>query len=220
MIPKLSELYNSNNIKEFTTLIEKSISFVITMALPLIFFIFGCARIIILLFAGQDFNNSVNVLKILSLLSILIGFSNVFGLQILTPMAKDKLLMLSVLIGTIVSVFLNLLLIPSLSEIGAAISNVIAELFVTLITFYFARKFSDFNVDVILFIKTFIFMLPISFLPSLLEFLNFENNIIILILTTLISFFYFLIINIFLIKNEIIIQILNKINHLWKNMIT
>ena len=108
---------------------------------------------------------------ILSALSLLIGLSNIFGLQILTPMGKDKFLSYSVLLGVVVSVGLNLLLVPKYQENGAAWSNLIAEITVTAATFYFANKSIKISFDWYLFLK--ISYLHCLYFSSLMWFLNY-----------------------------------------------
>jgi hypothetical protein len=210
LIPKLSILYNENNSETFKKLIEKSIFFVLTFSIPVIFLLSSCSKEIILLFAGSDFIDSQFVLILLSTLGLFIGISNVFGLQVLTPMSKDKYLTISVFLGTIVSVGLNFLLIPIYKEKGAAISNVLAEFTVMASTIFFTRKFIKINVS-----YKFILLIILSSSPILLfhyEIVkHIESNFLIIILTFFISIIYLAITHIYLIKNPLAIEFKNKI---------
>ena len=65
---------------------------------------------------------------ILSFNPLIIGLSQIFGLQMLTVQGKESKFLYAVSMGAVISIFLNLLLIPIFSAAGAAIANLIAEL--------------------------------------------------------------------------------------------
>ena len=219
LIPQLSYSFNNNDIDRFKLLINKSINFVITFSFPIFFFIIGVSNQLILVFAGELFLGASLSLKFLSILGLLVGLSNIFGMQVLTPMGKDKYLTYSVLFGTIFSILLNLVLIPLYQELGAAITNVITEIIVTLMTFYFARKFFEFNLNYTFILKSFLLSIPFFFISTLISKFTL-NNTTILILTSVCALFYFLIMQFYLLKNEIIIDMKkNLIQKLWPNTI-
>lgn len=211
LVPKLSDAIKTNNIILFNNFIQKSISFVFTIAIPTTFFIITCSDEIILVFAGSNFLASSKILKILSVLGILVGLSNIFGLQILTPMSKDKYLTLAVFFGTVISLALNFILIPILKEFGAAISNIIAELVVTFCTILFASKFIKVKFDFKFLLFNILSSLPILFIYNFLSFLHL-SAITVLCITTILYIPLFIIIQIYLIKNSHIIELSKKIN--------
>jgi len=210
LIPKLSEHFHNGNEKQFKCLINKSINFVVTFSVPTAFIFFSLADNIIVTFAGIDFIGSGIVLQILSVLSLLIGLSNVFGLQILTPMGKDKYLTYSVLVGMIISLSLNFILIPVYKEIGAAVSNVVAEIAVTIATIYFATKFIKIKIYWGFILKTVVFSIPILFIAMLVS-QYVTNPIAIIVVTFIFSFIYYIPVQLYMVKNELLIEIKNKI---------
>ena len=210
LIPQLAYIYGKNNLQEFSRLISKSINFVITFSFPVIFLILGISEELIVTLAGDEFIEATTTLQIVSVVVFFIGVSNIFGLQILTPMGKHKYLTYSVLAGTFISIFLNYILIPILHENGAAISYVLTELVVAVTTFYFASKFIDMKIDYKLMVKTFLFCVPIYFIPLGIHSFT-RNNVLILILTLVVAGLYYLGIQVYLIKNEIIIELTNKL---------
>lgn len=211
LIPKLAIFHNDNNTENFKKLIEKSISFVLTLSIPIIFLLSSCSSEIILFFAGSSFIESQFVLILLSTLGLFIGISNVFGLQVLTPMSKDKYLTFSVLFGTIVSVGLNIILIPIYKEKGAAISNVFAEFTVMISTIYFSKKFIDIKLNYKFILLLFTISLPIFLIHYEISNLI-DSNFLIIFFTFSISFFYLLIAHIYLIKNPLVIEFKNKLS--------
>lgn len=210
LIPKLSEHYHLGKNEEFRIIIDKSIKFIVTFGVPIIFIILGFSEKIVLMFAGNEFINSYIVLNILSGLGLLIGISSVFGLQVLTPMSKDKYLTYSVAIGTIISLFSNIILIPRLNEVGAAISNILAEIGVTVSTIYFSSKFFKISIDYKFLILTVFFSIPFYFISKFLIQLI-ENFGILLMLYFFICTLYFVTVQLFIMKNELIVDLKNQL---------
>jgi O-antigen/teichoic acid export membrane protein len=210
MIPRLSEFYKKNMVIEYSELIDKSIRVILIFSIPLFFLLISLSKEIILFFAGSQYTRSIIVLQILSISSLLIGLSNIFGLQILTAMSKDKLFTQAVMIGTCISLLMNCFLIPLYNEVGAAIVSVIAELTVTYFTFLYAKRFIKINFQYRLFIKLIISSAPIILLPKF--FYLFSSSIIIVLIGSAMSgFFYLLLIQIFFLKETLIINIIKKI---------
>ena len=219
LIPQLSSSYHQNDLENFKILILKSLNFVITFSFPVIFFVFGISNELLFVFAGEQYVDAAYTLKILSVVVLLIGLSNVFGLQILTPMGKDRYLTYSVFVGTIISLILNYILIPLYQEIGAAITNIIAEFFVTVATLYFALKFIKFDFDFIFIIKSLVLSIPICFFSKVWCYLN-TNHLIVLSGTSLMTGIYFVLIQVYLIRNPIIVELKDKLTQkIWPNTI-
>lgn len=210
LIPKLSEHYHNDRLDDFISLINKSIKFVITFSIPTLFLLMSLSDTIIVSFAGPNFIQAGSVLKILSLLSLLIGLSNIFGLQILTPMGKDRYLTFSVLIGMVISLGLNLILIPIYKEKGAAFSNIIAETAVTIATIFFASKFIKLIIDWEFVLKTIISAIPLFFIPIFVSHYVI-SNLLLIIITIVLCGIYFVPIQLFVVKNELFIDLKNKI---------
>lgn len=140
ILPRVSFLIESKNNAEVEKIIFKSLYYVFTVSVPLCFFFFLMAPEIINILAGSQFLPSILTLRLLSLLPLIIGLSNVFGIQILIPYKREKEMLLSVLAGSIFSVLLCILLCPVFEQNGAAIACLTSEIAVTILTGYYARQ--------------------------------------------------------------------------------
>ena len=69
-----------------------------------------------------------------------IGWTNIMGIQILIPHNKHREFMLSTTIPAVVSVGLNLLLIPPFGFVGASIVSVLTEALVWVIQLNFFKE--------------------------------------------------------------------------------
>ena len=50
-----------------------------------------------------------------------VGVAQVLAIQVLMPMKKDKVLLIASIIGAVVSLLINLLVVPSVKSVGSAI---------------------------------------------------------------------------------------------------
>ena len=140
MIPRNTKelsLGNYDKVKENITLSSK---IVMLIALPMILGIVVVSPFVVPWFFGSGYDKCVILMQILSPLIIIIGFSNVFGLQYLIPAGKDFKYTIAVTIGAIVNLILNSIFIYFWWSIGAAIATIIAECFVTIIMAIMVRK--------------------------------------------------------------------------------
>jgi O-antigen/teichoic acid export membrane protein len=140
MVPKLSALFKQRDEAEINRLLHLSFEYVFFLTVPIGIGIFVVAEDFIRLYAGSEFYPAVMTLRILSPLALLIGLSNLFAMQILTPKGKEKKMLIGVSAGMVFSITLNLILIPVWHQNGAAVSNIITEVVVTVITGYYALK--------------------------------------------------------------------------------
>jgi len=85
---------------------------------------------IIYMISGEAFEESILILKMLSFVPLITGL-NVPAVQILLGSYYDKHFSLIILIGGILNLILGFILIPLFSYVGACLSIIIAELFVT-----------------------------------------------------------------------------------------
>ena len=89
---------------------------------------------------GAEFIASVYVLKILAWLPFVISISNVYGIQTMLPLNFEKQFFNMVALAAVINLVLLFSLIPHLSEIGAAISFLATEIFVTISMVAFCEK--------------------------------------------------------------------------------
>jgi len=215
LIARLSNAVNKNDFDEVNKLLKNSFSFVYTLGIPMMALIFALAPELVELFAGHKFNPAVLTLRILSPLILIIGMANVFSVQILTPLGKDRLVMTAAIAGAFVSVALNFLLVPFLNQNGSAISNVATEFLVTVICFFFANKFMKINLLHKEMLLNFASTLPYLVLPFVLR-IYLHNYFLIIVFTLFTASISFLLFNLYIIKTRIVLDILTRLRNGWK----
>ncbi len=139
LLPRLSYYIETADKKAFQLMVGKAFRsvFVAASAVTVYFSIF--ARESILLLSGEAFLPAVGPMMILMPTVLLIGLSNVTGIQILTPNGREREVMYSIWGGAILDFVLNLIVIPKFSANGAALSTLLAEGMVLLLQCWFLR---------------------------------------------------------------------------------
>lgn len=145
MLPRCSHLISERKFDEFNAIITKSYHLLMFSAIPLTVGTILLARPLVYCFCGGDFSGAVPVVLYTAPTIILIGMTQVIGIQILYPYGKENLVILSTLVAAVVNVILNILLIPLFAEVGAAISTLIAEFSVLVAQVRLGKKFIPFR---------------------------------------------------------------------------
>lgn len=109
MMPRTSNLVAENKMNEFKELVQKSYDFIIASTIPLTIGLMFVSPYIILVLCGVNFTPAILTSQIIALNVLMIGVSNVLGMQILYPMNQINIVILSISIGAITNLLLNLI---------------------------------------------------------------------------------------------------------------
>ncbi|MBN2411863.1 flippase, partial [candidate division KSB1 bacterium] len=124
--------------------IFKTLLVMIPLTLLPSFLMFLFPNIFIGLLFGKEFNSAILTLRILSFTPFLIGLSNIFSVQGLLNLKKDNYVNIITFIGAIIGLLLNFVLVPIYKHNGTAISWVLTEVFITLLSFLIFNRETNF----------------------------------------------------------------------------
>ena len=141
MLPRVANLLATSNHKEVNKMHEISFLVYNLIIFPIIAGVLIVNDDFVQFFLGQDFQDARFAIAIMIFRMFFIGWTNIMGIQILIPHNKNKEFMISTKIPAITSVGLNLLFLPKLGYMGAAIVSVLTEAFVWAIQLFFTRKY-------------------------------------------------------------------------------
>ncbi len=139
VFPSMSRL-SSENRQSLEQLYKKTFYYLFLLGLPI-----GIAttiladKVILFIYPGDDFLNSINALKILIWAEVIIFVSYLNG-YLLNSINKQRLFTYATAFGAVANVLLNFILIQKYSYIGASIAIVISELIVFLLLIYFVSR--------------------------------------------------------------------------------
>lgn len=139
LLPRASYYVEHNMIDEFYRITKKAINFVFLIATPMMIYFIMFAKEGIFFLSGSAYAGSIIPMQIIMPTLLLIGLTNIMGIQMLVPLGREKTVLYSEIAGVIVDVVLNALLIPRYASAGAAIGTLAAETAV-LIVQYIALK--------------------------------------------------------------------------------
>lgn len=141
--PYISRTVNKSKEKglEFIrkiTLIMGALGFI----LSILIFIF--AGLIIEILAGSQYTQSIIVLQILAFLPLVVGLSNVFGIQTMLTLNYKKAFSRIIITAGVFNIVLALLLVPFYKQIGISVSFLITETLIT-VSMYLYLKHKGIN---------------------------------------------------------------------------
>ena len=140
LLPRCSNLIASQKIEEFKSVSDKAFRLVFAISLPCTMGLILLSSPIITIFCGEAFVPAIPIIYWTAPIILFIGLSNLLGIQILYPLGKENIVILSTFMGAFVNLILNFILIPCYSFIGASISTFAAELTVIVIMAILGNK--------------------------------------------------------------------------------
>ncbi|MBZ1505376.1 flippase [Latilactobacillus curvatus] len=145
MLPRVANTFAKGDHEQVKKYLYQSFDFVSAVSIPIMFGIAAIAPKFATMFFGQAFDAVGPLMMIESLVILFIAWSNVLGVQYLLPTGHNKEFTVSVTVGAIVNIILNVPLIILLGTSGAMIATVISEFSVTCYQIYVVKKELDLN---------------------------------------------------------------------------
>jgi len=147
LIPQISKKIAGAEHPHVQSLLDNAFRFFSFFSVPIMIGMMVLAPECILVFSGKQFTSAITSMQIVSALPVLIGFGFYFASLVLIPGGKHKQTFISVVVGLILSIALNIILVPLYRHDGASVSIVATEFLVTVLYFYFARKYFRYTYD-------------------------------------------------------------------------
>ena len=212
MLPRIASDFVNGKKETISIYMRKSFNMVFLIAFPLMFGIIAVSKAFVPLFFGPGYDKVAILMNIISPIILLIGLSNVTGIQYLLPTRRQKEYTTSVICGAIVNFIMNSFFIWKYGAIGASIGTVIAELTVTSVQIFFTRK--DFYwKEIVKASINYLLASLLMFCICLIIGRKIESNIISVIVQIIIGIFVYVGV-LLLMKDNIITEVLNRIKSL------
>lgn len=141
LVPRISLYYKEGRMEEYNKLINKALSIIVLISVPMIIGIQFVSKFIICKIYGDTYINSATILCILSAVLLISPIGYLLGSRTLLVTGNEKKMVYPVGIGGIVNIILNYFLIKEFNEFGAALASVISELVVCFVYVLFGRKY-------------------------------------------------------------------------------
>lgn len=210
VIPRLSYLQKKDD-KEFCLLIKKIFNLAILLIIPCSFGVIILRREIIILISGSEYLEAANTLGILSIATIFAVIANLLSNGALVCLGREKFVLKATLISAVVNITLNFIFIPLFGQNGAALTTLIAECLVVILSLFYLKdyilRFIDFRELVHSLLCSGVMFVLANFLiyPLLLE-CNFIIRIFLIIIICVIMYF----VELYLLHDKIIQELIFK----------
>jgi len=173
-LPRLSYLNKNKSNEQMNNIIEKTITFILMISIPMCVGLIGISDKLIPLFLGDGYEECIILTKVFSLLLIIVGLDSTIGRQCLMATNNQKKFNIGVITGAIVNFILNIVLIKKYNALGAAISSVAAEFVILSIFVIYSKKLLKFNFNsIVKYIISASLMFVVIYFISLLNIANF-----------------------------------------------
>lgn len=214
MLPRIASESSKNNIQAVRLYITKACHFVWLLGLPLAFGLIGISDIFVPIFFGEGYDKVKILLPVMSCLFILKGLNDTIGYQYLVATNQQNKYTKLIVIGGIVNIISNLILIPHLYSLGAALGSIIGEVATCILEFSFVSRSGQIKLKPIFAssVKSFVASIAMFiFILTLKHFIgDYVNSIIALLGTVAVgAVLYGLILA--LLKDDLVMSVLNPI---------
>lgn len=144
MLPRIANMFGEGKKDEIANYLQKSMRFIFLLTFPICMGVIVIAKGFVPWFFGSGYEKVSTNIVVIAPIIVIVGISNVIGVQYLLPVGRQKEYTISVIIGTGVNFCMNSILIPHFLSIGAAIASIMAEISVTTVQFIIVKKELDF----------------------------------------------------------------------------
>lgn len=127
-VPRLSMLLGKSKIEEFNILLRRVTSILAMVTIPATIGLYMLAPQIITIISGEGYLRGVTSLRLLCPALLVSVFSWILAYCVLLPSKRENNFFTAAVVSATVNIVLNFILIPFISENGAALTTSLAEL--------------------------------------------------------------------------------------------
>lgn len=143
MLPRMTALFEEKNEVAIISFMRKTFIYTAIMSSLFCFGTIAISEDLVFWFLGEEFDGSIDILRILCLTVPFICFANIIRTQILIPRCLDYPFVVSSIAGALINLFANLFLIKLLGGFGAALSTLMAETVVFIVQYHYCKDIID-----------------------------------------------------------------------------
>lgn len=139
LLPQIASAFKEGNKKQVNEFINKSGKYVFFISLPIAFGMICISDNFVQWFFGNGYDKVSELLKLSGFILIVQGLDDVFGMQYLVNVGRQKQYIISLFSGAAINFIFNFILIPKFASAGAIIASFLGELGIVLIQMYYVR---------------------------------------------------------------------------------
>lgn len=140
LLPRVSYYVQTGKMDEFRRISRKALNFVFLLASPMMLYFIFFAKQGIFFLSSDQYTGAIAPMQIIMPTLLIIGLTNIMGIQMLVPLGREKTVLYSQIAGAITDLLLNMVLIPKYAAAGAAFGTLMAEIAVFVVQIIALRK--------------------------------------------------------------------------------
>lgn len=172
MLPRMSSLKSSGDDKEYNRLINKSLSLIIDVCVPLSVVLFCYAPDIVAALTGPGFERAIIPLRCIAPIVLINAIAQILVFQIEMPNHRDTAILTASIIGAFIGVLLNILIVKDYGVYGSAIVLFVSVLSTFIYNFYYCTKEGLLSFPYLYFFKIVLFSIPYAIIYIVLYLLG------------------------------------------------
>ncbi|MDU2490545.1 MAG: oligosaccharide flippase family protein [Clostridium celatum] len=220
-IPRLSNYIANDSDKEYLILLDKISKLYFMFLFPASIGMFLLSKEIILLYGGVEYVASTPIMMVFSLYIISLGYDTILSNQVMYTRRKEKQQVQIIFIGGLINLLLNiiLLVLGKFNGTTAVATTLFANICVIIMENIYVKKVLKVNFNIFSIDKLKYMFISLIFIPFTIIIRQFTGNlfesqelnaIVVSVITITINGLIYLLI-LFIIKDENIIEVKNKI---------
>lgn len=212
MIPRVSNLLSLKDYPQLQKIADTTFEMLFILGIPLVVFCIFYAPEIIEIIAGKGYEGAIIPFQIIIFLLLVVGMEQIVIQQFLMASTSSKSIMILSSVGAVVGISMNFLITPTYGAIGSSLSWCLSEISVLIAGVMLMRKYIHISIktkpllhiSLIGLIYIPMNYLTVLFLPSLFG----------MIASIGLSLLIFVILNVYILKNQLLLSIIRNMNEL------
>ncbi|MDX5959078.1 oligosaccharide flippase family protein [Bacillus cereus group sp. BfR-BA-00331] len=211
LLPRMALEFSKGNISQIKMYTKYTLQFVLMITLPMTFGMMSIAPNFVNCFFGEGYSEVATLIILMSPVILFVGLANIFGLQILIPTNQSNKYSIAVTVGAVLSLIVNLILVPSYGGIGTVVALLVAEVIGALILMFYAREYFIMSYFMKLFCRYFVLSIGVYILVILIGNIMSCSPLLITVIQLLVGGAFYLA-GLLIIRDSMIGKLVNVIN--------
>jgi O-antigen/teichoic acid export membrane protein len=162
LLPAITNLYENNKIEELKMHLKYSLKFFLMFAIPSLFGLAFLSKSLLATLTTSEFLSAYLVVPIVALGTVFYVSAGI-SVDILVVLKRAKIILWATVGGASINLILNIILIPIIGILGAAISTLITFFFIAVVLWTQSFKGIPFDIDSRFILKSIISAIPMAF---------------------------------------------------------
>lgn len=216
-VPRLSMLLGKRKLKEFNSLLRRVTDILAMVTIPATIGLYMLASQIITIISGEGYLSGVTSLRLLCPALLVSVFSWILAYCVLLPSKRESRFFIAAIVSATVNIVLNFILIPLISENGAALTTSLAELIMLIQICFYSRDMLNevYNIAFWKDIESYVLGSIVIGVTCFVVKNCFKTVTIQLFLSVGLSIFFYCLV-LLILKNQLCVEALKKLENMFK----